>query len=116
MLTAKQFQKMLGVADFRTILYGYTFERQSVIIFFVDGKIVRLTEKELFCQGSFPEETKNTVQMWEYVVPEIFRQDIKRWYANGTRPKMRHFMESFFDYTNETEGGHIKYNTHISYK
>ena len=72
MLTAIEVQKMIEAEDGDNILYGYTFDRHSVSIYFEDGKLVR---REV-------DYNDNTVELLksESFDPEYFRFGIKRFY------------------------------------
>jgi hypothetical protein len=82
-MTAQEFQHYLQVADHEIILYGYTVERESLFIYFEKGQLIRLTEKN----------KQVNRESYNYLVPGIWRS--KRFYPNGTNPRLRSLMNSF---------------------
>lgn len=79
-LPASLVQEWLGVEDGEIIAHGYTFDRNTVDIWFENGKLIRReympreqwTDKEIKKQES------------EEFEPQFFFNQIKRWYQEQT--------------------------------
>lgn len=82
-MLAVDVQKLIGVEDLDVIAYGYTFERNSVEIWFENKYLKRLT---IFKGDSNIEQTIN-------FNPEFF--NIKRFYRDRTNPKLIELFRAF---------------------
>jgi hypothetical protein len=90
-LTAKEVQQMLGVADFDEVAHGYTFDRDTVDIYFADGKMIR----EVWGIGWGVSETRKDYRESDYFEIDYLKDGIKRWYLNKTNPKLVQLYETF---------------------
>lgn len=95
-LLAQQIQEMIDVEDNQIVAYGYTFERESVEIYFENGQLVRSEDGDKKYCDQFN--------------PEFFTLNIKRWYLGteekGFNRKLLNLLETFGCPINTTEGGH----------
>ena len=101
MITANQLQSLVTRNEREILLYGYTLDRNTTIVFFLGDKLVRVEEQR--GTGHNPD----TVLRWiesSYVRPEFF-QNIKRWYRGATNTTLRDYVESFYGPLSETDGG-----------
>lgn len=106
-MKAIELQKILGVEDNQIILYGYTYNRSTVEIYFESGKLIRVT-KDL--------DVIEKVIASEDVTCNLLFSEIKRFYSNGTNPKFRNLSEIFRDFgLCETKGGKVSYGTYCKY-
>jgi len=86
-LTALEVQQMLGVADYENIAHGYTYNRDTLDIYFQDGKIVRQVSD---VDGILLYENISCVFEIDF-----FTTDVKRWYKNRTNSKLIQLFETF---------------------
>lgn len=96
-LTAGRVQELIGVADNVVVAHGYDFDRNTLDIFFQEGKIVKATDQRygkpiLYCQSVIFE-------------PKFFTAGVKRWYASGFNERLRGLFETFSDGLSFTDGG-----------
>lgn len=82
-MTAKQVQEMLNVEDYEVLAHGYTFDRNTVDIYFVQGYLVKVLE-----DGGL---TANSA----FFEPHYFKVNIKRWYAEDFHPGLLQLFETF---------------------
>jgi len=78
-------QQIIEVPDGMSIAYGYTFARDTVEIFFRQGKLVR--------RVAGVDEAES-----EYIEWDFFHRDIKRFYENGVHPWFIQQFETFSEY------------------
>lgn len=79
---------LLRVPDDTVIAHGYTFDRQTINIFFHDGYLVRHHVE------------KGTFQVAEVFDPEFFFTDIKRWYLGNQESETQRLnptLQDWFD-------------------
>lgn len=88
-LSAQQVQDMLGVDDYVVIAHGYTFERNTLDIWFEKGCIIR-SETRL---GSTINETGE-----EFFNADFFFTNVKRWYADRFNTKLLTLIRTFSQY------------------
>ncbi len=99
MMTASELQTLLNVPDNTSILYGYTFERDTLVVFFQDEKLVRVTYNNRDnCEVRFWHES-------EFALSEFWGCNVKRWYPNGTNDTLRKLVAAFGNGLNETNCG-----------
>lgn len=100
MFTVADLQRFLGVENNRVILYGYTFDRDTVVVFFEDEKLVR--------EDYNGYKDRYLCREWEsnkQVPGSIWTEQIKRWYRNGTNARLRSLILAFGGNLCETDGG-----------
>lgn len=89
LLKAIEVQKLLGVEDLEIIAYGYTFERNSVEIWFENGQLVRREWNHGL------DDKKSS----EFFQPLYLKDGIKRWYKGtaegGLNKRLVDFFETF---------------------
>lgn len=99
MLSATTVQKMIEAADFDTIAHGYTFDRNTLDIYFEDGNLIRRETN-----GEKVEISKSS----EFN-EDFFFNNVKRWYAGtktkGLNPKLKELFETFGKPLPVTSGG-----------
>mgnify|MGYP001453146506 CR=1 FL=1 len=90
MLKATVVQAMIGAEDYMDVAYGYTFDRNTVFIYFLKGKLVR---KVVQHSGQMNERV---IDIWESETfdPTYFA-GVKRFYKNQTEPKLLELFETF---------------------
>lgn len=86
-LPASLIQEWLGVEDGDVIAHGYTFDRDTVDVFFEDGKLVRY-------DTPYDKKPKIT-ESFEFDAAMLHNQ-IKRWYRNKTNPRLVVLMNTFW--------------------
>ena len=100
LLTATDVQTMLGVEDGEILAHGYTFDRETVDIYFQDGQLIRTTESR---GGDWHYEKSPNFR------PEFFHGGIKRWYEGtaerGLNAKLLTLFETFGAPLSTTPGG-----------
>lgn len=98
MITAQELQEILKVEDNRIILYGYTFQRETVEWYFEHCHLVRVTTDG--------DRVIRYLAMKE-VTQSHLTGNIKRFYRNGTNSKLRDLFETFRGGLWETSGGTV---------
>ena len=89
MQLAVTIQHMLGVEDGDTIAHGYTFDRNTVDVFFEDGKCVKHT----YCGVHNKEISREEFEYFNG--EEILHVNIKRWYTANTSEELVSWCETF---------------------
>jgi len=91
MLKAKQVQEMIGAADYDDVASGYTYNRETVEIFFEDGKIHRhtLVADPLAHPRTWKHESSEDFE------PDYFLVNVKRFYRNQTFTKLNELFLTF---------------------
>lgn len=91
-MTAAQVQHMTGTHDREVVAHGYTFERHTIEIYFEDNKIIRRVDGQI----------EWTSEMFE---PNMFHQNIKRFYEQGVVPIFLALFDTFGEGLSTTPGG-----------
>lgn len=87
MLSSSEVQQLLGVADYDIIAYGYTFERHTLEVYFVDGKCIR---------EETPYQKESTSKEFDQFDGEaILEENVKRWYDSRTNAKLVELCKTF---------------------
>lgn len=87
MLLATDVQVMLGVDDLEIIAHGYTFDRDTVDIYFENGELVRRDWNEW--------KNRDFYQKSDGFDGSFFHNGIKRWYKDRTNQKVCILFETF---------------------
>ena len=100
MLTAKEIQELIGAEDLETLVHGCTFGRNTLNVYFENGKLCRIEED---LSKVVKHETSDTFD------PDFFFHDVKRWYIGkeekGINRKLREMFETFGRPLPTTPGG-----------
>lgn len=83
MLTAREVQALLGVADDVVIAHGYTTDQHAVVIYFHAGELVR--------------QDAITWRSADFLY-SFFTANIKRFYQNGVHPQLVALFDTFSAY------------------
>lgn len=75
-LKAVQVQYMLGASDLTLLAFGYTFDRNTLYVYFDGGKLVRLETKY-----GHPEPQFVDWRASEFFDPSYLKDNVKRWYV-----------------------------------
>lgn len=84
-LSAVEVQKLLGV-DLEDIAYGYTFRRDTIEIYFNEGKLVR---------ADIPYGGEAVLRQSETFDPSFFSENVKRFYRDRTNAKLALLFATF---------------------
>lgn len=93
-LPAQEVQEMIDVEDFEIVAHGYTFDRNTVDIWFENGLIFRHEYKY-----DPRQEIKSVSRISEtFFNASFFFADIKRWYESKFNTKLRTLMRTFSEH------------------
>lgn len=100
-LSAKEVQDILGVKDCEVIAHGYTFDRQTLDVWFEYERLIRVES------NYYGQETKRMES--DDFDPFLFRCDVKRWYMGteerGFNRRLLSLFYTFGDAPSMTNGG-----------
>lgn len=93
-LTALEVQKMIAVEDYDFVAHGYTFERNTLDIWFEKGNIVRQEYKP---DGYGANHIVNETGEVDFRI-EFFFSDVKRWYEDSFNKELLKLICTFSQY------------------
>lgn len=99
MLTAKEVQTILGVADDVVIAHGYSYDRETTYdVWFHAGELHRLGSRCWISAG-------DTHQHSPTFQPDYFTENIKRWYDSKINSRLLELFATFGVTLPTTSGG-----------
>lgn len=89
MMKAKKVAEIAGLKNGDHVAHGYTFDRDTIDIYYEDGEFVRIISNH---NG---EEIGEREFSGVFFVPNLFTHRIKRWYADRTHREIQNLFETF---------------------